>query len=62
MRDANPFAAVRKVGLQLPRVEATTRYDGSPVLKLGGCFMAALATHPSAEPRTLVGRAVTAKK
>ena len=37
---------VRAVGLTLPNVEATTKYDGSPVLKLGGCFMAGLATHP----------------
>ena len=29
---------------------------GSPVLKLGGCFMAGLATHRSAEPDTLVVR------
>jgi hypothetical protein len=44
------------VGLALPDVEATTRYDGSPVLKVGGCFMAGLATHHSAEPATLVVR------
>jgi hypothetical protein len=44
------------VGLALPGVEATTRYDGSPVLKVGGCFMAGLATHASAEPNTLVVR------
>ena len=50
------FAIVRTVGLGLPDVEATTKYDGSPVLKLGGCFMAGLATHPSAEPGTLVVR------
>jgi hypothetical protein len=50
------FALVRAVGLTLPNVEATTKYDGSPVLKLGGCFMAGLATHPSAEPNTLVVR------
>ena len=50
------FEAVRAVGLTLPDVEATTRYDGSPVLKLGGCFLAGLATHPSAEPGTLVVR------
>jgi hypothetical protein len=50
------FAIVRTVGLQLPDVEATTKYDGSPVLKLRGCFMAGLATHPSAEPETLVVR------
>jgi hypothetical protein len=47
---------VRAVGLTLPNVEATTRYDGSPVLKVGGVFMAGLATHPSAEPDTLVVR------
>ena len=48
---------VRIVGLALPDVEATTKYDGSPVLKRGGSFMAGLATHPSAEPDTLVVRA-----
>lgn len=52
----NSFDAVSAVGLLLPGVQATTRYDGSPVLKLGGCFMAGLATHPSAEPDTLVVR------
>jgi len=51
------FEIVRTVGLALPDVEAATRYDGSPVLKLGGCFMAGLATHRSAEPDTLVVRA-----
>jgi hypothetical protein len=50
------FASVRTVGLTLPDVEAATRYDGSPVLKAGGCFMAGLASHPSAEPGTLVVR------
>ena len=45
------------VGLTLPDVEATTRYDGSPVLKMRGIFMAGLATHRSAEPDTLVVRA-----
>ena len=44
------------MGLTLPNVEAATKYDGSPVLKLGGCFMAGLALHPSAEPNTLVVR------
>ena len=52
----DPFERVRTVGLALPDVEATTKYDGSPVLKLGGCFMAGLATHRSAEPDTLVVR------
>jgi hypothetical protein len=51
------FETVRVVGLTLPDVEANTRYDGSPVLKVDGVFMAGLATHPSAEPATLVVRA-----
>ena len=50
------FEAVKVVGLTLPNVEAATKYDGSPVLKMGGSFMAGLATHPSAEPDTLVVR------
>jgi hypothetical protein len=50
------FEAVRAIGVLLPGVQATTKYDGSPVLKLGGCFMAGLATHRSAEPDTLVVR------
>jgi hypothetical protein len=54
---ADAFETVRTVGLGLPGVEATTRYDGSPLLKVGGCFMAGLATHRSAEPGTLVVRA-----
>src|SRR5216117_1793276 len=53
---ADPFETVRTVGLALPGVEATTKYDGSPVLKVGGCFMAGLATHRSAVPDTLVVR------
>ena len=50
------FDVVKQVGLTLPFVEATTRYDGSPVLKAAGCFMAGLATDRSAEPETLVVR------
>ena len=53
---SNPFEPVRTVGLTLPDVESSTKYDGSPVLKVGGCFMAGLATHPSAERATLVVR------
>jgi hypothetical protein len=56
LESRDPFDAVRSVGLTLPDVEATTRYDGSPLLKVGGCFMAGLATHESAEPDTLVVR------
>lgn len=48
------FERVKKVALALPGVEATIRYDGSPVLKAGGVYMASLASHPSAEPATLV--------
>jgi hypothetical protein len=51
------FDVVKAVGLTLPDVEATTRYDGSPQLKVGGCFMAGLASHPSAEPGSLIVRA-----
>jgi hypothetical protein len=54
--DAGRFAVVRRVGLTLPKVEATTRYDGSPVLKVNGCFMAGLAMHRSAERGSLVVR------
>ena len=54
--EADTFEIVRVVGLTLPNVEAATKYDGSPVLKVGGRFMAGLATHPSAEPDTLVVR------
>jgi hypothetical protein len=55
--DGDPFDSVRAVGLTLPDVEATTKYDGSPVLKVHGSFVAGLATHRSAEPGTLVVRA-----
>ena len=56
-RRAKIFETVSAVGLALPGVEAATRYDGSPLLKVGGMFMAGLAMHPSAEPETLVVRA-----
>lgn len=54
---ADSFKIVRDVGLALPDVEATTKYDGSPVLRVDGIFMAGLARHASAEPDTLVVRA-----
>jgi hypothetical protein len=50
------FETVRTVGLALPHVEAATKYDGSPMLKARGSFMAGLATHRSAGPETLVVR------
>lgn len=43
------FAKVMAVGLTLPNVQVPTRYDGSPMLKVGGGFMAGLVTHPSAD-------------
>jgi hypothetical protein len=51
------FRRVVRVALTLPDVELATRYDGSPVLQLRGCFMAGPATHPSAEADSLVVRA-----
>ena len=56
-KPADAFAIVMTVGLAMPDVEVTTKYDGSPVLKRGSAFMAGLATHPSAEPDTLIVRA-----
>ena len=50
------FDQVQAAGLALPGVEASIRYDGAPVLKVNGCFMAGLASHPSAEPESLVVR------
>jgi hypothetical protein len=51
------FDVVKELGCTLPNVEAATRYDGAPVLKAHGVFMAGLAMHASAEPGTLVVRA-----
>ena len=54
---ARPFDVVIRIGLESAEiVEASLKYDGSPVLKLHGCFVAGLATHPSAEPDTVVVR------
>jgi hypothetical protein len=50
------FAAVRAIGLEMANVTAVKRYDGATVLKAGGSFMAGIATHPSAEPNSLVVR------
>jgi hypothetical protein len=52
MSDA--FAIVRETGAAWPDVQPATRYDGRPVLRIDGCFMAGLASH--AEPDTLVVR------
>jgi hypothetical protein len=55
-RGACAFDQVQAAGLALPGVESSIRYDGAPVLKVNGCFMAGLASHPSAEPGSLVVR------
>jgi hypothetical protein len=57
MKRQNAFDVVRRIGLTLPEVEAGSKYDGSPVLRLRGCLLAGLATHQSAEPDSLVVRA-----
>ena len=51
------FDRVKVVGRTFPGVDAATKYDGSPVLEACGVFMAGMATHPSAEPDTIVVRA-----
>jgi hypothetical protein len=56
LQPSDLFEIVRTVGLGLPGVEVATRYNGSTMLKVGGCFMAGLASHRSAEPGTLVVR------
>jgi hypothetical protein len=38
----------------LAGVELGTRYDGSPVLRFDGRYLAGFAMHPSAEPNSLV--------
>jgi hypothetical protein len=50
------FAPVKTAGLTFADVAAEIRYDGTPVLKARGCFMAGLASHESAEPGSLVVR------
>jgi len=52
-RNKSDFDAVRKIGLTLPDVEESTAY-GSPALKLKGRLLAGMASHPSAEPGSLV--------
>jgi hypothetical protein len=52
----SPFDLVREIGLSMPDVKASVKYDGSPVLKAGGSFMAGIATDESAEADSLVVR------
>jgi hypothetical protein len=50
------FDDVIAVALRLPDVEACEKYDGSPVLKAAGKFLAGIATDESADADTLVVR------
>ena len=59
---ANTFDLVKTLGSALPHVRATTKYDGSPVLTVGGSLVAGLATHASAEPNTIVVRVELAQR
>ena len=56
MAKPDVFATVKQIGLAMPDVEASIRYDGSEVLKAGGSFMAGIASDESAEADTLVVR------
>jgi hypothetical protein len=47
------FDTIRRLGLAMPGVEVSTYY-GSPALKVHKQMFACLATHPSAEPHTLI--------
>jgi hypothetical protein len=49
------FDTVRKIGLALPGVEASTAY-GAPALKVREKLLACVPTHRSAEPGSLVVR------
>ena len=53
MRGRITFDTVREIGLSFPGAEDGTTY-GALALKVGGRMFACLASHPSAEPETLV--------
>lgn len=50
-----PFEVVRKIGLQLPKVEESTTF-GKPSLKIQGKMFVCMASHKSAEPDSLAVR------
>ena len=52
-RRGHTFEAVEAIGRALPDVEVTTAW-GQPALKLHGKMFVCLASHPSAEPDSLV--------
>ena len=53
MARSRGFTLVEKVGRTLPEVEVTTMW-GKPALKVRGRMFVCIASHPSAEPDTLV--------
>jgi|SRR5580658_2212250 hypothetical protein len=54
-RSTIEFDTVRKIGLTLPGVEASTAW-GAPALKFRGELLACVPTHHSAEPGSLMVR------
>jgi hypothetical protein len=52
-RRGHTFAAVEAIGRALPDVDVTTAW-GQPALKVHGKMFVCLASHPSAEPNSLV--------
>jgi hypothetical protein len=54
-RSTIDFDTVRKIGLTLPGVEASTAW-GAPALKVHGKLLACVPTHRSAEPGSLMVR------
>src|ERR1700735_2159034 len=54
-RSTIDFDTVRKIGLRLPGVEASTAW-GAPALKVRGKLLACVPTHHSAEPGSLMVR------
>lgn len=55
-RDAINFDTVKAIGLSMPDVTSEIKYDGTPVLKARGSFMAGIATDEDADADTLVVR------
>jgi hypothetical protein len=53
MPRASRFKSVEAIGRTLPDVEVTTTW-GQPTLKVRGKMFVCIASHPSAEPDTLV--------
>ena len=54
-RSTIDFDTVKKIGLTLPGVEASTAW-GAPALKVRGKLLACVPTHHSAEPGSLMVR------